>query len=514
MKKPMRRNWAANRVVNAATGAIALSILLLMPVRGLSDDMESSLFRVIVTGQGFDPFLPWQKTEPVSRHGYGYLIGTNRVLTIEQLVRNHTLVELQQSRSGEKHTATVELSDKDANLAILRITEPAQMKGLVPLTLAEKVPKDSQVQIVQLNDTGGISRGSGKIVEISVVDLPSGAGSVLAFTALADMNVNGRGAVVLHEGKVAGLVMLYDHNTRIGTLLPYPVLRHFIADACEVQYRGFAAAGFSWAPLIDPAERRYLKVNNHPGGIVVLSVRPETGAAKSLAPQDVILEWDKCAVDNLGFYDDNEFGRLAFPYLTKGHRYPGDVVDVKIVRNGELRTERVQLTRRMDNQMLVPDNASGEQAEYLVDGGFLIRELTGDYLRAYGERWNSNADPRLVHLYLTRADKPEKPGDRVVILSHVLPDPINVSYQHFRDQVITHVNGEPVRNIGDVFRLVKRDDALRRVRLLSMSTDLVFDQAALDSANKRILRTYQISKLRFWRGENVKVVDNTGSGVK
>ncbi|MEI6807205.1 MAG: trypsin-like peptidase domain-containing protein [bacterium] len=489
-------------------------ILLVIPGRAYPDDMENSLVRVMVTSQGFDAFMPWQKTDPAVRQGYGYLIGTNRVLTIAQLVRNHTLIELQESLSGEKYTATVELSDKDANLAVLKIADSARMPRLVPLGLAEKVLKDSPVQIVQFNDTDGISRSSGTIVEISVADLPAGLGGVLAFTALADMNVNGQGAVVLHSNKVAGLIMWYDHNTRMGTLLPYPVLRHFIDDMAQPVYRGFAGAGFSWAPLVDPAERRYLKVDRLPGGIVVLKVRSGTGAAKSLLPQDVILEWDNCAVDKLGFYKDSEFGRLAFPYLIKGHRYPGDLVNAKIVRNGEIKAVSVEMTRRTDDQLLIPDNTSGEQAAYLADGGFLIRELTGDYLRAYGEGWNSSADARLVHLYLTSADKPERPGDRVVIMSHVLPDPINVSYQHLRDQVITHINGDPVRNIDDVFTLVERDKGLRSFRLLSMSIDIILDQATLEEANKRIMRTYQIPHLRFKQTAKASEEDDTKPGKK
>ncbi|MEI6970170.1 MAG: PDZ domain-containing protein [bacterium] len=489
------------RTVERAAACLITLCILQNPARALADDMERSLVRVVVTSQGYDPFIPWQKTPPVMHRGYGVLIDSNRVLTVAQLIQNSTIIELQQGMSGEMHPAVVELSDVDANLAILRIVDPAGMKPLVSLPMAEKVSRESRVQIVQLNDTGEISRGDAKIVDISVNDFATTSGSILVFTALADINVNGQGAVVLHEGAVAGLIMWYDHNTRIGTMLPYPILKHFVSDAAGERYRGFAAAGFSWAPLVDPAERRYLKVDKHSGGIVVLTVRPRTGAAEALLPQDVILEWDGCAIDNLGFYDDRDFGRLALPYLIKGHRYPGDTVEAKIVRNGELKTVHIPLTRQADEQMLIPDNSAGARAEYLVDGGFLIRELTGDYMRAYGDGWLADADARLVHYSLTRADKPEQPGDRVVILSRVLADSINVGYQSMRDQVITHVNGEPVRNMADVFRLVEQHKGLRRMRMLSMSIDIVLDPETIDSANRRIMRTYQIPSLRFKRTE-------------
>ena len=62
---------------------------------------------MVVTHQGYNPFLPWQKTAPSVRWGYGYLVASNRVVTTESLVRNHTFVELQKSLGGEKYASTV-----------------------------------------------------------------------------------------------------------------------------------------------------------------------------------------------------------------------------------------------------------------------------------------------------------------------------------------------------------------------------------------------------------------------
>jgi len=84
----------------------------------------------------------------------------------------------------------------------------------------------------------------------------------------------------------------YDHSTRIGNMVPVSVLSKFIRDSGEEPYKGFASAGFSWTPLVDPAKRAYLNLKNDEKGILVLSCMPSSGASEVLKPNDVIIEWD------------------------------------------------------------------------------------------------------------------------------------------------------------------------------------------------------------------------------
>jgi hypothetical protein len=129
----------------------------------------------------------------------------------------------------------------------------------------------------------------------------------------------------------------------------------------------------------------------------------------------------------------------------------------------------------------------------------VLRELTGRYLHAYGTDWQRRVDSRLVNLYLTRSNDAERAGDRIVLLTGVLPDPINIGYQGFRDAVITHVNGDAIRNMGDVFRIVDRDGSVRRLRLQSIGVDLILDPALLSEANRRLSMIYRVPRLRYER---------------
>jgi len=460
------------------------------------------IVQILTTFQEYSSFAPWQKRDPGLRIGYGVAISETEVLTTENLVRNSTLVELRRTGSGEKIQATVVLSDEQANLALLKISDPGSATKFVPIPVMDSLSRTGDVSILQFDETTQIQKGKAQIVQVSVKSLPTAPYPALAFTLLTELNINGEGAVAVRDGKLAGLIMSYDRGTRTGNMLPCVTIKHFLEDARQLPYKGFPSAWFLYMPLIDPAKRKYHKANDENNGILVLKCLPSAGTTESLMPNDVILEWDKYQIDNLGFYEDPDFGRLAFFYLIMGRRSPGDMVPAKIIRNGQETNITVQLTRRTDRESLVPENVTHEREEYLVEGGFVIRELSANYLLSYGSDWQKYVDPRLVNIYLTKRLSPEKPGDRVVILASVLPDPINIGYQNLRNQIITRINDKPVRNMTDVFKIVKEDGHVQRVSLQSSDVELVLDQATLGDANTNLARQYRIPRLRYQRGSS------------
>jgi S1-C subfamily serine protease len=465
------------------------------------DNLGNRLVEVATTFQEYDPFMPWQQTAPGVRRGYGVLVGNSRVLTTENLVRNHRLVELCAARSGEKISATVELSDPQVDLAILKIASDKAFAYALPVLIAESAATNgATVEILQFDETSQLQRGKAQVLHVAVSELPTAPYSSLIFSLLTDLSINGEGAPVISDNKLSGIVVSYDPAARVARMLPYPILRQFVDNSLNARYEGVASAGIIWTSLVDPAKRAYLQVPGN-NGILVTSCLPDTGASKSLEPNDVVLEWNGRSLDNMGFYEDNEFGRLGFAYLIKGRSKPGDVVPVKIFRDRAEKTVSVRLDRWLDSASLIPGDVTGEQTEYLVDGGMIIRELTGRYLRAHGADWQQTTDPRLVHLYLTQKDAAEHLGEHVVILSGVLPDPINIGYQHLQDQVIININGKPIKNMKDVFRIVDTDGEVKRLTLQSIGVDVVLDRSELAEANARIAKLYRLPALRFQREE-------------
>jgi len=466
-----------------------------------ASDESRSIVEVIVAAQRSDVRLPWRHERTAARSGYGVVVDKNKVLTPEDLVRNAVFVEVRRPGEGDKVTAKIRVADCHVNAALLDIEPGTGIESLPAVQWANALAPGAKVRITEFDDAGQPQNGDGRLSEIAVEPLPGSPNAVLTFKVLTDLKLDRIGAPVFQDGKLAGLVMQYEAETQTSVALPAPLLRTFLDDASKPPYKGVATAGVAWTALVDPAKRRFLGLADDNTGVLVLQVIPGSGAAPVLSPGDVILEWGGMPLDAQGYYMDAEFGRLLFPHLVSGRHRPGDTIPAKIMRNKERKDVNLTLTAMDDSQALIPQNVEGREAEYLVDGGLVLRELTADYLMAHGPKWMLSANPRLVNLYLTRAQFPAEPGERVVILAAVLPDPINVGYQTLHDQIVTQVNGQKVRNLKDVFAIVDRDGTIQRLSLMSSPLDLVLDAARVQESNARILKVYRIPELRHRRDE-------------
>jgi S1-C subfamily serine protease len=363
--------------------------------------------------------------------------------------------------------------------------------------LTESIPEKGKLEIIQFDDSRQVQRGEATVLQIRIARLGGSPYQGLVYELLTDLTVTGRGAPVLLDGRLAGLVASQDHSESVVSVIPQRSLSRFLSDAMSPPYQGVASAGFIWRKLVDPTKRAWLKVQDLQNGILVLATVPGTGAAATLRPNDVILSWDGREIDSLGFYEDASLGRMALPYLIKGHRFPGETVPLEIARDGKRLSIEIALAARSDDTVLIPENSTRERPKYLVEGGLVMREVTGTYLRSHGSNWERKVNPRIVHLYLTRRLSPSRPGERVVVLSSVLPDPINAGYEEFNNSIITRVNGVAVSNMADVFRVARRDGHISRIALRSYGVDLVLDGKRLPEANRRIAHQYRISELRY-----------------
>lgn len=464
-----------------------------------TNDVSRSVVEVFVTALRYDANVPWRRERPTFRSGYGVVIAPSRIITTEDLVRNAVMVEIRRPGGSDKIPAVLVQSDARANAALLDISASATGRLLPPVGWDGKVATGTKITLVQFDAAGQIQTGDGRITEIAVGPLPSAPHSLLTFSVLTDLKLDRIGTPAFHEGRLVGLVMQYDENSQTSLLLPTAILKRFVESVDHPPYRGLATAGVFWTALVDPVKRRYYGLPADHQGVLVLRTVPESGAASTLMADDVILEWDGRNIDSQGYYDDPDFGRLSFPHLIAGYRFPGDEVPVTVWRNHQRRSVRVRLDPFSDARALIPLNTEGERADYLVEGGLIFRELTADYLLSRGPRWMLGSNPRLVYLYLTRAPFAEKPGERVVILSGVLPDSINRGFQNYRDDVITKVNGEAVSNLKAVFAIRARDGGIWRITTQSRGVDIVLDRNQLREANQRIAERYRIPQLQALR---------------
>lgn len=483
--------------------ALWLSVLLLASgVMAAPDAMPppDSVVEVLVTAQRTDPRLPWRREHPSARQGYGVLVSPTRVITTEELVRNAALVEIRKPGQARKLAARIHQADIRADMAALDIEALPPDALLTPVAFADELQRGDKVQIVTYDEAGQRKAGDGRITETSVEAVPDAASSLLMFRVLTDLKSDGQGAPVFHDGRLAGLAIDYDAESQSSLVIPSLILKRVLEDIDAPPYEGLPTAGLLWAPLVDPAKRRYLALKDESRGILVTRLLPGSGAAQALEPGDVIMSWDGKPIDSQGYYTDETYGRLLMTHLIAGRRRPGDIVPVSIIRGGRPMDVQITLAVHSDRNALVPRNAEELPSDYMVEGGLVLRELTVDYLKAFGGKWMVNANPRLVNMSLTRGMMPERAGQRVVILTAVLPDPINIGYQGIRDEIVTRVNGQAIENLDDVFDIMKRDGVIRRLSFESTSLELVLDPSLIKEANRRLAAQYRIPALSVRHG--------------
>lgn len=476
-------------------------LMLTIPHAQCEDNtiLDNRLVEIIVTYQTYSESMPWQGNPPQTRYGYAVFLDSSRLLTTESLVRNHHLIEIRKPRTGRKIPAKVTMIDEQVNLAVLTIDETDENTQHPLIPICETLPLDANVQIVQFDETQQLQMSHAKVLQTKMSNLPDAPYNSLIFKLLADLNLNGNGVGVIYKNKLAGILMDYDRATRTGTMVPYLTIRQFLERCNQVPYPGFAHAGFKWAPLIDPAKRNFLHVTEPETGLLVLSCLTGTGAYESLKPKDVITEWDGYKIDNLGFYTDPDFGRMSISHLIKNTRIPNDTVPLTVIRDKETTHLNMKLCHLNDKDFLIPEDVAQEQAEYIIEGGLIIRELTGSYLRSFGSRWQTKLNSRIVNRYLNQEQESDLPGKHIVILVRVLPDPINIGYQPLNNMMITKVNGKTVNNLNDVFKIADDDGHITRITTDLLGIDIMLDEQSLDDANKRIANNYRIPYLRHQR---------------
>jgi S1-C subfamily serine protease len=473
-----------------------LALLTILPAasHAAKEPDQTCVVRISVTHQANDPFLPWQKGNPAGRSGIGIAVDDTHILVPEPLIRRATLIEMQRAREGTKFQARLVHADIQAGLALLACPSNALIGVRTPV-MAETLPIDATVQLVKLDDTREPERGKGTVTRAMMDSIPGSPYQAFIMKIQTEMHPEDPGAAVLLDEALAGMVMGYNSSERSAQIIPIQAIRPFITQVLSDTYKGIASAGFVWQPLVDPAKRDYLHVADREDGVQIKASLPGFDAEAVLQPEDVLISWNAVPIDALGFIAHPDYGRLRLSYLIRNEGAPGDTAEAQVMRNGKLEHLTLKLGIFDDWESLIPENSTDLPEPYIVEGGIILRELSGRFIQAHGRNWKTRLDPRLVHTYLANRLLPEQPGDRVVILHRVLSDEVNIGYQHFSYTPIEKINGQPIRNLADAIAIRKADGLIHHIKLQSHDVAIALPADSLAEANARIQRNYQIPSL-------------------
>ena len=460
-----------------------------------SGNLRTGVVSVRVTGQDWNWRAPWEKQAPWTRTVTGLVVEGKRILVASTAFGNPLLVEAQKLGGDARTVARVDLVDHEGPLALVAVDDPAFWDGLEPLKLEARASSEGVVQVLRWQRTGLLDayQATGRQVRSGRHGLSQT--SLLTIDVASSAEGLGESEVVVKDGKVAGLVTGRSGDTY--QAIAAPVLSHFLAGAAKGDWRSFARAGIGWQDLTNPVLRESLGLAPGETGIRLTRVLPYGSAGGVLKPGDVVLELGGAKLDPTGYYQHPLYGRMLFALLFSDGRRPGDSMPAKVLRDGQRLELELPLRAMRPEQDRVPPYVYGRGPDYVVKGGLVFQELTRPYLASWGD-WSRRAPPRLLVAIDRDQDAAGREAPRIVLLSSVLPDTVNLGYQELRDLIVARVNGRSVPNLQalrEAFAAVK--GGFHVVEFLSgqPAQRIVIDATEADAASERLRRAYGVEQL-------------------
>jgi len=482
--------------------AVAAVFALLAPAAAAQEASPgNSIVRVNATLQDYSFLRPWEKGAPTPRRGLGAVLEGNRVLITAEMCVNSTFLELEHPSSGARIAAKITGIDYEANLAVL---EPADsnsrvFEGLRPLEIEDSVKSGETLNVWQVEDNGdGVSTD----VEVLRVDvgryfIPGSVFLLYQVKGSLQARVNSFTLPVVKNGKLAGMLLSYSSKEQTAGVLPSPVIKAFLADLDDGDYKGFPNLGIGFAQTLDETFREFTGIQDQEGGIFVREMAKGGSADKAgIKEGDVILSIAGQPIDSRGNYTHPTYGKLSFSHLVRGGAKVGEKIKLDLIRDKKPMTVEVELTRKMATDYLIDPYMFDRGPKYLIFGGLIFQELTLPYLESWGEDWTTRAPFKLVHANANPHPLEEEGREKLVFLSNVLKTPSTLGYEAINSVVVTNVNGTFIKNIKDLaaaFSAVPAD-GLHTIEFDDYPKVIYVDDRASRLINQQLIQ-YGISQL-------------------
>lgn len=466
-------------------------ILLLLPgsVWAQQNVIRQSLCRISNTAQEPNYRAPWLPGQMGGGTGTGWVVNATHVITNAHVVSNARFLTLEKENDPKKYIAEVEYVAHDCDLAVLKVKDAAFFKNTEPLPLGPIPEIESAVTVFgypiggdRLSVTRGIvSRVDFRTYSHSVMD------SHLTIQIDAAINPGNSGGPVMQQGKVVGVAFQGfsgDVAQNVGYMIPTPVIRHFLKDIEDGHYDRYMDLSIGIFNTLNPAMRTALGLADDDRGVLVSTVSSAGVCAGILLPGDVILAVDDHPVASDGFVE-LEGERVLMAEVAE-RKFLGDTIHFSVLREKKPLELTVKFTQAFP--YTVQANAYDVQPTYVLFGGLLFQPLSRNLMGAY--RFENLRIEYLFEFFISKEVYREHP--EVVVLSAVLPDPINTYLNDFKDSVVDEVNGEKIGSLRDMAAALAKQPEIFVIKFVGNGRPLVLERSALEAANQRIRQRYNV----------------------
>ena len=459
-----------------------------------SPSVEKSAIRVSSTIQKWSPTQPWDKSPAKSVHALGVLLSGNRVLTTAEVATDASYIEFENADNTRSIAAQVIAIDYEINLALLEAVHEKDtdfFEYLEPLELSDPVEIGTIVDVWQLESNGLPIVTKSTIQSVDILPSFSEDHYFLTYQAKGSMqsSANSFTLPIINNGKLLSLLTSYSNKDQMIHSIAPEIIAAFLADTEDGDYIGFPSLGIGVDSTVDPHFRDWLKLPEDIGGIYITHIT-KAGAAEQagLLKGDVITKVNDHDIDRLGYYQDQNYGKLYWSHLIRGIHTVGETVDITVIRDGEEQVITATLERAPEQ--LVPSKTYDEEPSYLVKGGFIFQELTATYLKAFGKEWESKAPLDLLEAFVSPEDF-EEGRNKIVLLTATIPTPATTGYESLRNLMVDKVNGDKIADISSLIKAFqkKNSNGLHTIEFANGTPQTIYlDALTSDSIDAALLK--------------------------
>lgn len=477
----------------------ALGALLLLettaPAAGVA--WEKSIITIQATRKTYTPSRPWSRSSSTSVKT-GVVIGKNRFLTTAEGLQDLSMMRVQKNGRGTWWEGKLLWLDFHANIAVVSASEAVFAEGLVPAKMGDADSERKDWQILRWK-TGNLERRAAEFNQFLVQEGRLTFIQHLQLEASSDIDAVGWGEPLISGGKIVAIATgQIENNVRFA---PVSFFQKVLDARAAGKPRSLGYFPFVWSPVANPELYDFLKLPGEPRGALILQIPDVPKVKGKLKQRDIILEVDGFPIDNEGYYRDPELGLIILENLSTREKLAGDIVKLKVWRDGKSVNVNYELPPARFEHKLLPEQTFGQEPEYLIVGGLLFQPLNVPLLRAFGANWRTRAPLGLTNF----ADGPPKKGrEGLVALTMVVPDPFNLGYQSARWLVVDTINERKITKIADIRSAMKKPiNGFHEVRFMKGSSveRMVLDAKKEPAVTKQILEHYRIPAPSFFASE-------------
>ena len=455
--------------------------------------VAASVVHVQVFRSAYDWSQPWRQEGVSGASGSGFFLSGGRIMTNAHVIADARQILVRRPDQANPYVATLEAVGNDCDLAVLRVADPAFVRGLRPLALGP-LPRAGTRVVTYGFPLGGqdVSSTAGIVSRVeSRGYVHSGADAHLVVQTDAAINPGNSGGPVVQDGRVVGVAFQgFPGADNMGFFIPVPIVRHFLTNLEDGRYDGFPDSGIETTPLLSPAYRRERGLPPARSGVVVDRVAPGGTTDGVLKPGDVLLN-----VEGQAIADDGTI-RLGDARVTFEHAIDklqvGATVRFTVWREGleqALQAPARRIARYDRNR-----NRYGVAPDYVVYAGLVFMRLEMELLKTLGRGWPQSANRDLVWDQLFReAERPEEADREVIVLTRVLRHAVNSQMSLALPVGVERINGQPIHSLADVLAAFgSNHERFHRIEFEGDGGIEALDRQQAEAAHPQILRQYAI----------------------